>query len=217
MLISQVTGCVSSPIVKKVPVHCAGSWSDWTPCAQNRRQIRTYTVTRQPSNGGITCPSSPEIQSCVPEEEEFGSAEFSGDTSRGVGELSTEEKKKNLAHLLAKGGGECVNHNARITMMNGSKKLASEIKVGDILASVNGKKGNKVIARMVSKKYSTKVIKVKENLLLTEKHPIYLNERGWKKPVEVENAVEINNYKGDLYNFLLKGRKPFIAENEIVS
>lgn len=53
------------------PVNCAGSWSqpvvsEWLPlvCSngtQTQTSTRTFTVTTQPSNGGLSCPTSPEV------------------------------------------------------------------------------------------------------------------------------------------------------------
>ena len=56
------------------PVNCIGQWNDWSACdatcdgtkASATGTIkRTYTVTTHASNGGISCPISPEIETCT--------------------------------------------------------------------------------------------------------------------------------------------------------
>lgn len=52
-------------------VNCAGVWNDWLPdgewsaCANSLRtrpEQRNFTVTTAPANGGVACPSSPELR-----------------------------------------------------------------------------------------------------------------------------------------------------------
>jgi hypothetical protein len=49
-------------------VACVGSWGDWADCSAacgGGTEARSYTVTRQDSNGGTACPSdTPQSQSC---------------------------------------------------------------------------------------------------------------------------------------------------------
>lgn len=58
------------PPPSPAPVHCAGTWSPWSPVApgewsacvagsQSRQESQTFTVTTAPANGGTACPASP--------------------------------------------------------------------------------------------------------------------------------------------------------------
>jgi len=52
-------------------VDCDGTWSSWTPTgvvgpcvmgSQDREEVRTFTITTEPSGGGTACPTSPEYR-----------------------------------------------------------------------------------------------------------------------------------------------------------
>ncbi len=51
-----------------VPVDCAvSSWSVWSPCTKScgsGTKKRNRTITKQPANGGRSCPSLSETTSC---------------------------------------------------------------------------------------------------------------------------------------------------------
>jgi hypothetical protein len=65
------------------PVDCQGTWSAWTTtnlttCDNGQRirtEQRTFTVTVQPANGGLACPTSPETlvsnEACTVQPPEF--------------------------------------------------------------------------------------------------------------------------------------------------
>lgn len=47
------------------PVDCVGSWNDWGQCDPSTgKQSRTFNIKTSSSNGGIPCPSSPELTDC---------------------------------------------------------------------------------------------------------------------------------------------------------
>jgi hypothetical protein len=61
---------------KKTSVDCSGYFTEWTACdatcdginvisSKRGKKTRTYIVTTPASNGGISCPISPEIETCT--------------------------------------------------------------------------------------------------------------------------------------------------------
>jgi hypothetical protein len=54
--------------IKDCPVDCqVSNWGSWGSCSAScggGTQTRSRTITRQPSNGGLACPSLTESQSC---------------------------------------------------------------------------------------------------------------------------------------------------------
>jgi hypothetical protein len=40
------------------PVHCVGTWSEWSICSAGCDQTTTYSITQPASNGGSTCPNA---------------------------------------------------------------------------------------------------------------------------------------------------------------
>jgi len=47
----------STPVAKKTPVNCVGSWGAWGACAGSQKK-QTYTISKNAEHGGTACPSA---------------------------------------------------------------------------------------------------------------------------------------------------------------
>ena len=125
----------------------------------------------------------------------------------GGGPMRAAVNHAALANLYNPAGG-CIDGDVPVTMADGSRKPAREVRVGDLVCTANGKIG-KVTMCMPSKLGpETLCTKFKNGVVITAWHPACYPKSNWEFPFYFKDATQGTASEfgmDDVYSFCVRG------------